>query len=98
MAILTLSDFMDMIKPQYNNQAQLFLALTEINGDEQVQLDEITDVYVFRNGIVAAVVPVGCEPEYKIAEVNTKTFNDYTLNPYTMIDMNTIELDVFPHE
>lgn len=97
MAILTLGDFMGMIKPHYNEQAQIFLALTELNDDE-VQLDDIEDVYEFKNGAVIAQVLKGQDPMFKVVEKDLGTFNQYTLGAYTKYNLTNIDLDVFPHE
>lgn len=100
MAILTLTDFLGMIKPIYNEHAQVNLALKELRKDgEEVQLETIEDVYVFSNGAVVAIVEPSMEPSYKVLDKETGGYNDYVwFSKNTQYDLQGIELDVFPHE
>lgn len=100
MVILTLTDFLGMIKPIYNEHAQVNLALKELRKDsEEVQLESIEDVYIFSNGAVVAIVEPSCDPEFKILDKETASYDEYVwFGKNTQYDLNGIELDVFPHE
>lgn len=97
MAILTLADTLALIKPHYENQAQLYLQLTELNKEE-VQEDTVLDVYVFKNGCIAVTMEAGTDAEYLVVDVHSLKFDQYMEQASMVINLCNVALDVFRHD
>lgn len=95
--ILRLVEAMDLIRPTYNEYAQMITAYKEL-GVETPQIDEINEVHLFKNGLILATVKCNEDPSFQVLENGTEGYERVMLERYTQIDLSSLALDVFPHD
>lgn len=95
MTIVSYKEMLDMIKPLHNEQAQLIRSLNEV-AEWQTQTETYLDVYLFNNGAITVTLNLDCEPEFKVLEKDTGSYNEALRNATArVVNVFEVDLDVF---